>query len=64
MPASTPSSPAAAPTPPETALAGLDRAFHVAPAAMALISAEGRLVRVNRTRARCWASAPTSWLGA
>ncbi len=33
----------------ETALAGLDRAFHVAPAAMALISAEGRLVRVNRT---------------
>ena len=33
----------------ETALAGLDRAFHVAPVAMALISAEGRLVRVNRT---------------
>jgi PAS domain S-box-containing protein/diguanylate cyclase (GGDEF)-like protein len=33
----------------ETALAGLDRAFHVAPAAMALISAEGRLVRVNRS---------------
>jgi PAS domain S-box-containing protein/diguanylate cyclase (GGDEF)-like protein len=33
----------------ETALAGLDRAFHVAPVAMALISAEGRLVRVNRS---------------
>jgi PAS domain S-box-containing protein/diguanylate cyclase (GGDEF)-like protein len=33
----------------ETTLAGLDRAFHVAPAAMALISAEGRLVRVNRS---------------
>ena len=33
----------------ETALAGLDRAFHVAPAAMALISAEGRIVRVNRS---------------
>lgn len=33
----------------ETALAGLDRAFHVAPAAMALISADGRLVRVNRS---------------
>lgn len=33
----------------QTALAGLDRAFHVAPAAMALISAEGRLVRVNRS---------------
>jgi len=33
----------------ETALAGLDRAFHVAPTAMALISAEGRLVRVNRS---------------
>jgi PAS domain S-box-containing protein/diguanylate cyclase (GGDEF)-like protein len=32
-----------------TALAGLDRAFHVAPVAMALISAEGRLVRVNRS---------------
>jgi PAS domain S-box-containing protein/diguanylate cyclase (GGDEF)-like protein len=32
----------------ETTLAGLDRAFHAAPAAMALISAEGRLVRVNR----------------
>jgi PAS domain S-box-containing protein/diguanylate cyclase (GGDEF)-like protein len=33
----------------ETALAGLDRAFHVAPVPMALISAEGRLVRVNRS---------------
>ena len=33
----------------ETALAGLDRAFHVAPAAMALISPEGRIVRVNRS---------------
>jgi PAS domain S-box-containing protein/diguanylate cyclase (GGDEF)-like protein len=33
----------------ETALAGLDRAFHVAPVAMALISPEGRLVRVNRS---------------
>jgi PAS domain S-box-containing protein/diguanylate cyclase (GGDEF)-like protein len=33
----------------DTTLAGLDRAFHVAPAAMALISAEGRLVRVNRS---------------
>jgi PAS domain S-box-containing protein/diguanylate cyclase (GGDEF)-like protein len=33
----------------ETTLAGLDRAFHVAPAAMALISAEGRIVRVNRS---------------
>jgi PAS domain S-box-containing protein/diguanylate cyclase (GGDEF)-like protein len=32
----------------ETALAGLDRAFHAAPVPMALISAEGRLVRVNR----------------
>lgn len=32
----------------ETALAGLDRAFHAAPLPMALISAEGRLVRVNR----------------
>jgi PAS domain S-box-containing protein/diguanylate cyclase (GGDEF)-like protein len=33
----------------ETALAGLDRAFHVAPVPMALISAEGRMVRVNRS---------------
>ena len=33
----------------ETALAGLDRAFHVAPVAMALLSPEGRLVRVNRS---------------
>jgi PAS domain S-box-containing protein/diguanylate cyclase (GGDEF)-like protein len=33
----------------ETALAGLDRAFHVAPVAMALISHDGRLVRVNRS---------------
>jgi PAS domain S-box-containing protein/diguanylate cyclase (GGDEF)-like protein len=33
----------------ETAIAGLDRAFHVAPVAMALISPEGRLVRVNRS---------------
>jgi PAS domain S-box-containing protein/diguanylate cyclase (GGDEF)-like protein len=33
----------------ETTLAGLDCAFHVAPTAMALISAEGRLVRVNRS---------------
>jgi PAS domain S-box-containing protein/diguanylate cyclase (GGDEF)-like protein len=32
----------------ETALAGLDRAFHTAPLAMALISADGRFVRVNR----------------
>jgi PAS domain S-box-containing protein/diguanylate cyclase (GGDEF)-like protein len=32
----------------ETALAGLDRAFHAAPVAMALISPAGRLVRVNR----------------
>jgi diguanylate cyclase (GGDEF)-like protein/PAS domain S-box-containing protein len=29
-------------------LAGLDRAFHAAPVPMALISAEGRIVRVNR----------------
>jgi PAS domain S-box-containing protein/diguanylate cyclase (GGDEF)-like protein len=33
----------------ETALAGLDRAFHIAPVAMALISPDGRLVRVNRS---------------
>ena len=33
----------------ETALAGLDRAFHAAPVPMALISTEGRLVRVNRS---------------
>jgi PAS domain S-box-containing protein/diguanylate cyclase (GGDEF)-like protein len=33
----------------ETALAGLDRAFHVAPAAMGLISSDGRIVRVNRS---------------
>jgi PAS domain S-box-containing protein/diguanylate cyclase (GGDEF)-like protein len=32
----------------QTTLAGLDRAFDVAPVAMALISADGRLVRVNR----------------
>jgi PAS domain S-box-containing protein/diguanylate cyclase (GGDEF)-like protein len=32
----------------ETTLAGLDRAFHAAPVAMALISRSGRLVRVNR----------------
>jgi PAS domain S-box-containing protein/diguanylate cyclase (GGDEF)-like protein len=32
----------------ETALAGLDRAFHGAPLPMALISGGGRLVRVNR----------------
>jgi PAS domain S-box-containing protein/diguanylate cyclase (GGDEF)-like protein len=32
----------------ETTLAGLDRAFHAAPVAMALISPAGRLVRVNR----------------
>jgi PAS domain S-box-containing protein/diguanylate cyclase (GGDEF)-like protein len=31
-----------------TDFAGLDRAFHAAPVAMALISAEGRIVRVNR----------------
>jgi PAS domain S-box-containing protein/diguanylate cyclase (GGDEF)-like protein len=31
----------------ETALAGLDRAFHTAPSAMALVAADGRLVRVN-----------------
>ena len=33
----------------ETALAGLDRAFRVAPVAMALLSPDGRLVRVNRS---------------
>src|SRR4029078_4756703 len=33
----------------ETALAGLDRAFHVAPSAMALISPEGRFVRVTHS---------------
>ena len=48
----------------ETALAGLDRAFHVAPAAMALISAEGRLVRVNRTLCTLLGFGPTSWSGA
>jgi PAS domain S-box-containing protein/diguanylate cyclase (GGDEF)-like protein len=32
----------------ETTLAGLDRAFHAAPLPMALVSADGRLVRVNR----------------
>jgi PAS domain S-box-containing protein/diguanylate cyclase (GGDEF)-like protein len=32
----------------ETTLAGLDRAFHAAPLAMALVAADGRLVRVNR----------------
>jgi PAS domain S-box-containing protein/diguanylate cyclase (GGDEF)-like protein len=32
----------------ETTLAGLGRAFHAAPVAMALISPAGRLVRVNR----------------
>ncbi|MEN3283128.1 MAG: hypothetical protein V7607_4268 [Solirubrobacteraceae bacterium] len=31
-----------------TDLAGLDRAFHAAPVPMALISADGRIVRVNR----------------
>jgi diguanylate cyclase (GGDEF)-like protein/PAS domain S-box-containing protein len=30
-------------------LAGLDRAFHAAPVPMALISSEGRIVRVNRS---------------
>jgi diguanylate cyclase (GGDEF)-like protein/PAS domain S-box-containing protein len=32
----------------ETSLAQLDRAFHAAPAPMALVSPEGRFVRVNR----------------
>jgi PAS domain S-box-containing protein/diguanylate cyclase (GGDEF)-like protein len=32
----------------ETTMAGLDRAFHAAPLAMALIAPDGRLVRVNR----------------
>src|SRR5919197_1847728 len=32
----------------ETTLAGLDRAFHAAPLPMALVAADGRLVRVNR----------------
>jgi PAS domain S-box-containing protein/diguanylate cyclase (GGDEF)-like protein len=32
----------------ETAITGLDRAFHTAPLPMALIAADGRLVRVNR----------------
>lgn len=47
----------------ETALAGLDRAFHVAPVPMALISAEGRLVRVNRSLCTLLGFNPDELLG-
>jgi PAS domain S-box-containing protein/diguanylate cyclase (GGDEF)-like protein len=47
----------------ETALAGLDRAFDVAPVPMALISAEGRLVRVNRSLCTLLGFNPEELLG-
>ena len=47
----------------ETALAGLDRAFHVAPAAMALISPEGRIVRVNRSLCTLLGFGPNELIG-
>jgi PAS domain S-box-containing protein/diguanylate cyclase (GGDEF)-like protein len=47
----------------ETALAGLDRAFDVVPVPMALISAEGRLVRVNRSLCGLLGFSPDELLG-